>query len=63
MTIHVKCGDRRSDGVKEDSKSLAKSAGFSVLPKNITLGSSGNLLKICLEQRKRSLVLSGLISR
>ena len=44
-------------------KSLAGATGFHVAPRNDILGFCGSLLNICLILRKRSLVLSGFMSK
>lgn len=44
-------------------KSLAGATGFHVAPRNDILGFCGSLLNICLILTKRSLVLSGFMSK
>ena len=44
-------------------KSLAEGTGFNVAPRNDKLRFCGSLFNICLVPRKRSLVLSGFMSK
>ena len=44
-------------------KSLVDSIGFNLAPRNGMLGFCGSFLNVCLVPRKRSLVLSGFMSK